>query len=149
MSPTINYIRVKRSPEPKSDFTSKVMSKIEAKNTEPEILVRRGLREHGFTGYRLHYKNAPGKPDIVFVNKKIAIFVHGCFWHRCPKCSLKLPKHNSKFWLSKFEANVLRDKRKLNELRKAGWYIFTLWECDIKINVNKQIKRIINKLGDE
>ncbi|MEQ1922226.1 MAG: hypothetical protein ABL952_06930, partial [Pyrinomonadaceae bacterium] len=72
------------------------------------------------------------RPDISYVGKKLAIFVHGCFWHRCPKCSYKLPKTNSAFWQAKFERNVARDTRKAEDLRNIGWTVLTVWECDLK-----------------
>lgn len=76
------YVRDKRSPVPKSEATSRVMSANRGRDTGPELLLRRALRAAGHRGYRLHYKKAPGRPDISYVSRKIAIFVHGCFWHR-------------------------------------------------------------------
>jgi DNA mismatch endonuclease (patch repair protein) len=78
------------------------------KNTSPEISMRKALRDNGASGYRLHWK-VPGKPDIAYPGRKIAIFVNGCFWHRCPRCDLPLPKSNTGFWTGKFERNVARD----------------------------------------
>ena len=82
------YIRDKRSPKPLSESTSKVMSANKAKNTKPEIALRKALWSEGYKGYRLNWKNVPGRPDIAYPGKKIAIFVNGCYWHRCPKCDL-------------------------------------------------------------
>lgn len=78
-------------------------------NTKPELLVRQRLRAAGLTGYRLEWK-VPGKPDIAFPGRKIAIFVNGCFWHRCPKCNPSQPKRNVEFWEAKFRRNVERDR---------------------------------------
>lgn len=80
------YSRDKRSPVPKNDTVSRVMSANRAKNSKPEVRLRKALWHAGLKGYRLHHKRIPGRPDISFVGKKLAIFVHGCFWHRCPKC---------------------------------------------------------------
>ncbi len=138
------YIRDKRSPVPKNETVSRVMSANRPKNTKPELLLRKALWQAGARGYRLHrpVRTASGsdrvlsfriphsafrlphpaartsptvRPDISFVSKKIAIFVNGCYWHRCPKCNYPLPKTNTKFWQTKFETNIARDKRK--ELR--------------------------------
>ena len=108
------------------------MSANRAKNSTPELTLRKALWKAGLRGYRLHYKKVPGRPDISYVSKKLAIFVHGCFWHRCPKCSYKLPKTNSAFWQAKFERNVARDERKAKDLRNIGWTVLTVWECDLK-----------------
>ena len=81
------------------------MSANRAKDTKPELLLRQALWQSGHRGYRLHHKKIPGRPDITFVGKKVAIFVHGCFWHRCPKCAYTLPKNNTAFWQAKFDRN--------------------------------------------
>ena len=105
-----------RNPEPTSESTSKVMRSNKGKGTGPELIVRKALRDAGFPGYRLNWKKAPGRPDIAFPGRKIAIFVNGCFWHRCPLCNYPLPKAHSDFWKQKFERNVERDSRKIKEL---------------------------------
>src|SRR5688500_5616988 len=107
------YIRDGRAPIPKDERTSALMSRIRGKNTGPENALRSAMRAIGLTGYRLHYKNAPGRPDIAFVNRKIAIFVHGCFWHGCPYCRPVRPKSNNSFWNQKLDRNIARDKQKL------------------------------------
>jgi len=108
----LRYIRDGRSPIPKSENTSKVMSANKAKDTKPELKVRMKLFQEGLRGYRIHYKKAPGSPDICFTTKKMAILIHGCFWHRCPKCKLPLPKSNTEFWQKKFSNNKKKIKRK-------------------------------------
>lgn len=118
------------------------MSRNRAKNTKPEITLRKALWAGGLRGYRLHYKRVPGRPDISFVSKKLAIFVHGCFWHRCPRCSTSLPKHNTAFWKAKFDRNVERDARKVADLKSTGWNVLTFWECDLKTNVSSTMKTI-------
>lgn len=94
-------------------------------NTKPELLVRQRLRAAGLTGYRLEWK-VPGKPDIAFPGRKIAIFVNGCFWHRCPKCNPSQPKRNVEFWEAKFRRNVERDRAAINALTQMGWTPITV-----------------------
>jgi DNA mismatch endonuclease (patch repair protein) len=102
------------------------------KNTGPELELRRLLRDAGYPGYRLHWKKAPGHPDIAYPGRRVAVFVNGCFWHRCPHCSPSVPKSNSEFWQAKFAANRERDSRKTAELEDAGWTVLTVWECQIR-----------------
>lgn len=129
------YIRDRRSPIPKDESTSMIMSSIRAKDTKPELTIRKALWHEGIRGYRIHWKKMPGKPDIAFPKKKLAIFVNGCFWHRCPHCKLTNPKTNSVFWECKFEANVERDQKKQIEVRNMGWDVITVLECQIKEDV--------------
>jgi DNA mismatch endonuclease, patch repair protein len=135
------YKRDKRSPVPTSSKASKVMSSIRAKNTKPEMYLRKELWAAGLKGYRTHYR-LPGRPDIVYPKYKVAIFVHGCFWHRCPKCDLPLPKSNTTFWSDKFNKNVSRDRKKEIDLRALGWHVLTFWECEIKEDQIKLINRV-------
>lgn len=143
------YLRDGRAPIPKSETTSRIMSAIRAKNTKPEMQLRKALWEAGIRGYRLHWKKVPGRPDISFPGKKVAVFVNGCFWHRCPHCELGLPKSHSKFWKEKFEKNVERDKKKIELLRSMNWKTLAIWECELKENVKKQVtavKKLIDKI---
>jgi DNA mismatch endonuclease (patch repair protein) len=132
------------SPKARSATTTKVMKANKAKGTKPEIAVRQYLWAHGFRGYRLNYKGAPGRPDICFVGTKIAIFVHGCFWHRCPNCSSHLPKTNSDFWKKKFELNVARDIKKEEALKASGWTVIVIWECQIPQNLAEILSNVFN-----
>jgi DNA mismatch endonuclease, patch repair protein len=140
------YIRDGRAPIPSDERISALMSRIRGKNTAPEKQLRTALREAGLTGYRLHYKKAPGRPDIAFVGRRVAIFVHGCFWHGCPHCRPVRPKSNKSFWDEKLDRNVARDKRKVQELRKAGWRVITIWECRLKRSPLIQLRRIMKQL---
>jgi len=133
------YIRDKRSPIPKNRTVSKVMSSNKPTDTKPELIVRKELRKRGLTGYRLHCKKISGKPDICYISKKIAIFINGCFWHRCPICKLPLPKTNQEFWTKKFNNNIERDRKRIEELRNIGWTVHVLWECQINSNVDELI----------
>jgi DNA mismatch endonuclease (patch repair protein) len=128
------YIRDKRSPLPSSEVVSKVMSRNKGKDTKPELLLRKLLWKNGLRGYRVHPKNIPGKPDVCFVSRKIAIFINGCFWHRCPYCNYQLPKHNRQFWKNKFNRNVIRDEEKIRQLKMSKWKVITIWECELKKN---------------
>jgi DNA mismatch endonuclease, patch repair protein len=113
------------------EVRSRVMSRIRSKNTKPELLLRKLLWHHGLKGYRIHNENLPGKPDIVFINKKIAIFVDGCFWHKCPICYVE-PKSNPEYWLLKIRMNVYRDQKNQNDLESMGWKVIRIWEHEIK-----------------
>ncbi len=104
------------------------------KDTKPELLVRARLRAAGLTGYRLQWK-VPGRPDVAWPGKKVALFVNGCFWHRCPHCNLSLPKSNVEYWQVKFDRNVERDAANLEALEADGWKVHVLWECQLKKKV--------------
>ena len=122
------------APKPVSAATRHVMQANKSKNTKPELRVRAALREAGLPGYRLHWKAAPGKPDICYPGRKVAIFVNGCFWHRCPYCALSTPKSNVEFWTAKFARNRARDERDHEQLARDGWKVITVWECRLKKN---------------
>ena len=108
------------------------MSRIRSKDTKPERIVRSFLHRNGLR-FRLHVKNLPGKPDIVFPKYKTVIFVHGCFWHRHKGCSdATIPSSNRDFWQNKFKRNVKRDKEEQAALRKLGWKVIVVWECELK-----------------
>lgn len=122
-----------------------------SKNTLPERLVRKVLWEAGFRGYRLHRKDVPGNPDVVFYSRKIAIFINGCFWHRCPHCNPPMPKTNVEFWENKFKNNVERDNRNLKILNESGWRVVVLWECELSRNIGNLIVQLdhwINEYPD-
>ena len=136
------YIRDKRSPRPLKESTSKIMRANKAKNTKPELLMRKALWLEGIKGYRLNWEKVPGKPDIAFPGRKIAIFINGCYWHRCPQCDLPLPKTNTKFWKEKFDKNVERDRKKNDELLSLDWNVLVLWECGIKKNISVSVNKV-------
>ena len=109
---------------------SEIMSRIGSRNTAPEIIVRSVAHRLGFR-FRLHVANLPGKPDIVLPRHKAVIEVRGCYWHRhagCPNCST--PKTHPEFWQEKFKATVRRDQRNERLLRKSGWRVLIIWECE-------------------
>lgn len=108
------------------------MRAIRSKDTKPELIVRSALRAMGFSGYRLHRKDLPGRPDIAFIGRKKAIFVHGCFWHGhdCREGS-RQPKSRQEYWSPKITSNRLRDERHQHSLARSGWDILILWDCEI------------------
>ena len=109
------------------------MSRVRGSDTAPELQVRKLLHAMGYR-YRLHRKDLPGTPDIVFISRKKVIFVHGCFWHRHKGCvKTTTPKTRRDFWLKKFAANQERDQRKLSELAASGWASLVVWECETKV----------------
>jgi len=112
-----------------STTRSRMMSGIRGKHTRPEILVRQALFAAGFR-FRLHRRDLPGAPDVVMVGRKIAIFVHGCFWHQHMGCKFaKLPSSRSEFWAKKLSGNVIRDQHAIASLLADGWRVLTVWEC--------------------
>lgn len=114
-----------------SDARSKLMGRIKGKNTRPEIIVRRVAHALGYR-FRLHRRDLPGKPDLVFPRLKKVIFVHGCFWHRhdCPRGTM--PQTNTEFWEAKFRRNVERDEAALEALIDEGWSPLVVWECETR-----------------
>jgi DNA mismatch endonuclease (patch repair protein) len=111
---------------------SELMSKVRSASTTPEMIVRQKLHSLGFR-FRLHNQNLPGKPDIVLPKHRSVIFVHGCFWHHHKGCGKsKLPSSNAEFWEAKITANVRRDARTIAKLRRLGWRVLVIWECETK-----------------
>ncbi len=138
-----------RTPEPLNEAVAKAMRSNRSKNTKPEKIARRILREKGFPGYRLNWKKAPGKPDIAYPGKKIAIFVNGCFWHRCPLCNLPLPKSHLEYWEPKFERNVERDKSNYQKLEAMGWSTVIIWECEIRKDPESALMKALKLLESQ
>lgn len=111
---------------------SRMMAGIQGKNTKPELIVRRMLFASGYR-FRLHRRDLPGAPDIVMPGRKVAIFVHGCFWHVHPGCRYaKMPATRPGFWKTKLEANVARDRRAAEKLQALGWRVLCVWECSTR-----------------
>lgn len=141
------YLRDGRAPVPSDPKVSAVMSRIRAKNTGPERAMRTALGSAGLRGYRLHYTKAPGRPDIAFVGRKVAVFVHGCFWHQCPHCQPQRPQANKSWWCKKLDRNVERDAEKVKALRKLGWRVITVWDCRLKKNAARETQRVVSTLS--
>lgn len=114
-----------------SELRSRTMRSVKARDTKPEMKVRRLLHRMGYR-YRLHRRDLPGKPDIVFASRRKVIFVHGCFWHgHSCKRGNRLPKTNAEYWRAKILSNVERHANQLSELTTSGWEALTLWECEL------------------
>jgi len=118
----------KISPSCRSDN----MRRIRDKNTTPEVIVRKLCHKLAFTGYRIHRRDLPGKPDIAWIGRKRAVFVHGCFWHghTCVE-GLRKPKSNKDYWIPKIERNRQRDAENITALKAKGWQVLVVWECEI------------------
>ena len=111
---------------------SEMMSRIKGRDTAPEIAVRRIAHRSGFR-FRLHRKDLPGRPDLVFPRFRAVVFVHGCFWHRHDGCRFAYtPKTRVGFWAGKFSQNVARDRHDEEALRSIGWRILVIWECETR-----------------
>ena len=121
------------------------MARIKAKNTEPELLLRKLLFTSGHR-YRLHY-NLKGKPDIVFLKKRVVVFVNGCFWHGHGCKVDHISKSNSSFWNSKIAKNKERDSLNTSILKNEGWKVVTIWECDIRKNTMKSSRNLFKVLS--
>ena len=145
MSPTPrDRLHTRRTPYGQEDYRvtdivdvatrSRMMSGIRARNTRPEIAVRRALHARGFR-FRLHDHRLPGSPDIILPKFHATIFVHGCFWHRHEGCKFaSTPSTRPEFWEAKFQGNKQRDNRNLEELLSLGWRVATIWECALRLN---------------
>lgn len=126
------------------------MRSVHSKNTKPELVVRKEVFSMGYR-YRLHRKDLPGKPDMVFASRKKVIFVHGCFWHGHDCKKGKLPKSNVFMWAKKIEKNKSRDIETIDLLSKAGWGVMTIWQCELhnlpelKIRIKEFLNRPIEK----
>ncbi len=111
---------------------SAIMARVRSKNSRPELFVRKLVFALGYR-YRLHAKDLPGHPDLVFRRLRKVIFVHGCFWHRHASCSFaRLPKSRRDFWVPKLEGNKARDQRNRRALSRNKWKVLTIWECQLK-----------------
>lgn len=122
------------------------MSKIRSSQTKSEIALRKYLWRKGLKGYRINTKDLPGRPDIVYKYKKVAIFVDGCFWHKCPRCYTE-PKSNREYWIPKIQKNLERDRRNDIALEKLGWIVLRIWEHEVEENIEECGERVIMALN--
>lgn len=122
------------------------MSRIKGKDTKIEVEVRKYLFSKGYR-FRKNDKRYPGKPDIVLPKYHVAIFVHGCFWHRHEGCKdATIPKTRTEFWLEKFEKNIKNDQIKQEKLRELGWKVIVIWECELKKDFLKTMEWLEQEL---
>lgn len=123
------------------------MALVRATDTKPEMKVRRAVHRAGYR-FRLHRKDLPGKPDLVFPSRRAVVFVHGCFWHRHadPDCKLsRLPKSRPDFWIPKLTKNAERDTQAVEALERQGWRVLVVWECELK-DIDRVVARIAEHL---
>lgn len=131
------------------DQRSERMARIRGRDTTPEILVRRYLHASGLR-FRLHKAALPGRPDIVLAKYRSIVLVHGCFWHAHACQKGRIPATRAEFWQAKFEQNKRRDERNVRALRKAGWHVFTVWECELSNQAkrSKVLGRLARNIGN-
>ena len=121
------------------------MSRIRSKNTKPEKTVGSLLHRMGFR-YRLYRKDLPGKPDLVLNKYRTVVFVHGCFWHRHEGCKAsRMPENNAEYWRNKFKRNLERDRYNENCLRKEGWNVVVVWQCELR-DLNKLASELVKAI---
>lgn len=128
---------------------SRNMARVHGRDTLPEIVVRKTLHGMGYR-FRLHRKDLPGKPDVVLPKHHVAVFVHGCFWHRHPGCKrTTTPATNVEFWAKKFADNVARDAAQIDALRDRGWRVLVVWECETKdrFSLSATLKQFLEQGG--
>lgn len=130
--------------ERKSTSRSENMARIRAKNTKPEILLRKALWANGFR-YRLHLRIEGARPDLVFPSKKLAVFVDGCFWHGCPQHYVR-PRTRSEFWANKLTENTERDRAQSMRLVESGWHVLRIWEHELQFELPAVVASIISNL---
>lgn len=124
---------------------SENMRRIRSKDTSPELFIRRLIFKMGYR-YRLHGKNLPGKPDLVFASRKKVIFIHGCFWHQHKNCiDSHIPRTNKDYWVPKLERNRIRDSENKIKLKENGWSFLIIWECQMKnsLGLSNKIKKFL------
>ena len=121
---------------------SRVMSRVRGCNTSPELYVRRTVWSEGFR-YRLHVRKLPGVPDLALAKYRLAVFVHGCFWHQHDGCpNSKRPSSNREYWDKKLDGNAARDARHRTRLEELGWTVVTIWECSLKSDTENLLERL-------
>ncbi len=124
-----------------------IMSRVKGRDTTPELAVRSIIHRHGYR-FRLHRKDLPGCPDIVLPRHRKIVFVHGCFWHGHKGCrKSSRPATNREFWNTKIDGNIARDKKAVGRLRRSGWSVLVVWECELR-DPRKLERRLLRFLSD-
>ena len=128
---------------------SRIMKSVGARDTGPELTVRRLLHRLGYR-YSLHRRDLPGRPDIVFPGRRKAIFIHGCFWHGHDCGKGELPKSRPEYWIVKIETNQERDARVVASLKRAGWQTLTVWQCELKSldTIERTLRKFLGPPGN-
>lgn len=126
---------------------SRIMAAIRCRDTGCELVLRRALWRHGLRGYRTRAKVA-GHPDVAYVSRRVAVFVDGCFWHRCPMC-YRPARHRAEFWDSKIARNVARDREVTHAWQDAGWIVLRFWEHEVRANVEHCVMAVAAALGPQ
>src|SRR2546428_12006564 len=122
------------------------MTSNKGRNTSLELGFRSALRDAGFSGYKLNYRVAGTRTDISYVTQRVAILVHGCFWHHCSVCNFPLPRSHRNYWARKFALTRIRDRKARHNIRKIGWHLFEVWEHEIKANKAEYVNIIGNAI---
>jgi len=126
-----------------SESTAKSMRANRATGTKPEVRLRKALWAVGLRGYRKNVRRLPGTPDVVFGPSKVCVFLHGCFWHGCERCSRNLrPRKNAAYWQAKIARNRERDRQNEDALTTDGWLALTIWECELKESLPSFVERV-------
>ena len=131
-----------------AEATRRTMAANSSTETKPEVNLRKALWAAGVRGYRKNVRKLPGKPDIVFGPRKVAIFIDGCFWHACPHCGrFVYPKKNADYWHEKIESNKRRDVEVRAQLERQGYTVLTVWDCEVKKHLQDCVIRVRQALG--
>ena len=125
------------------EIRSRMMAGIKGQNTRPELVIRSALHRRGFR-FRIHYRNLPGKPDLVLPKHRAVILIHGCFWHGHDCHLFKWPKTREEFWRKKIMSNMARDRNQFSALREAGWRVATIWECALKGRYRSSVDSVVD-----
>ena len=127
----------------------KIMRRNSARSSRPEAIVRSALWNAGLKGYRKNVGDLPGKPDVVYAKRKLCVFIHGCFWHSCPRCrSGKTVAKNASYWERKLLENAVRDDRDIERLKQRGFRVLILWECEVKSGLADFVTQVAATLAD-
>lgn len=121
------------------------MAAIRGKDTKPELLVRSFLHRNGLR-FRLHHKDLPGRPDLVLAKRRTVVLVHGCFWHSHGCANSVIPKTRREFWIAKLGANRVRDQKAKVALKKLGWRVVVVWECELRAHPHRTLSRLAKTL---
>lgn len=135
-----------RNPAPTSLATRAIMLANRGRDTALELAFRRAIRERGVRGYRLNARTPAGRPDLVFARSRLAVFVHGCFWHRCPECRYPLPRSHRRFWIAKFRRNRARDRARRRTLEALGWTVLEIWGHEIDRTPERAASKVVSAL---